>query len=58
MTDCICCVSCRPTYSQRLVDGLYPKGVKGPEKGLEPVRLKDLIEYATEEARALPEVGK
>ena len=58
MTDCLFCVSCRPSYSQRLVDSLYPPGVKGAEKGLEPRNLKDLVEYATEEARALPEVGK
>ena len=60
MTDCCCLVSCRPRHSQRLLNGLYPQGagVRGHEKDLQPVGLKDLVEYATEEANALPEVGK
>lgn len=58
MTDCCCLVSCRPRHSQRVLNGLYPTGVRGTEEGLAPAGLKDLVEYATEEATALPEVGK
>ena len=60
MTDCCCLVSCRPRHSQRVLNGLYPTdgGIRGTEEGLKPQRLKDLVEYATEEANALPEVGK